>query len=131
EGNTEWPTDSRLLVALVSRVLRVGSKLARVDLPAFDSFKASRHLAAMTTLDREIDLSKGKREAPRTRRRRYQSLLWRARRTHRLLNDAVVQVEAALGRFARRPSQPQSDGGARGAAPAWGRRRARAGHREL
>jgi IS5 family transposase len=68
-----------------------------VDLPAFDSFKASRHLAVMTTLDREIDLSKGKREATRTRRRRYQSLLWRARRTHRLLNDAVVQVEAALG----------------------------------
>ena len=105
EGNTEWPTDSRLLVALVSRVLRVGARLARVDLPAFESFKASRHLAAMTTLDREIDMSKGKREATRTRRRRYQSLLWRARRTYRLLHDAVAQVEAALGSLDVLPSR--------------------------
>lgn len=104
-GNTEWPTDSRLVVALVSRVLRVGAKLARVDLPALDSFKASRHLAAMMTLDREIDLSKGKREAPRTRRQRYKSLLWRARRAHRLLDDAVVKVEAALGLLDVLPSR--------------------------
>lgn len=105
EGNTEWPTDSRLVVALVSRVLRMGAKLARVDLPAFDSFKASRHLAAMTTLDRELDLSKGKRKATRTRRQRYKSLLWRARRAHRLLHDAVVQVEAALGLLDVLPSR--------------------------
>jgi hypothetical protein len=96
EGNTVWPTDSRLLVALVSRVVRVGASLTRVHLPALESFKVRGHLAAMITLDREIDMSKGTREGTRTRRRRYQSLLWRARRAYRLLNDAVAQVEAAL-----------------------------------
>jgi hypothetical protein len=105
EANTEWPTDSRLLVALVSRALRVGASLAGVHLPAFAPPKVRHHLAAMIKLDREIDLSKGKREAPRTRRQRYQSLLWRARRTHRLLNDEVAQVEAALGSLDVPPSR--------------------------
>ncbi|MBM4320718.1 MAG: hypothetical protein FJ125_12365, partial [Deltaproteobacteria bacterium] len=50
----------------------------------------------MSTLDREIDMSKGTREGTRTRRQRYKSLLWRARRAHRLLSDAVERVEAAL-----------------------------------
>ncbi len=66
EGNTEWPTDSRLLVALVSRVARVGATLARVHLPAFTSPAVRDHLRSMTKLDREIDLSKGKRESVRT-----------------------------------------------------------------
>ena len=96
EGNTEWPTDSRLLVALVSRVLRIGASLARVHLPAFDSFKVRQHLAAMSKLDRAIDMSRGTREGTRTRWQRYKSLLWRARRAYRLLNDKVAQVEATL-----------------------------------
>jgi len=50
----------------------------------------------MSTLDREIDMSKGTREGTRTRRQRYKSLLWRARRAHRLLSDAVERIEAAL-----------------------------------
>lgn len=96
QGNTEFPTDSRLLVALVSRVLRVGASLARVHLPAFTSLKVRRHLDAMITLDRAIDMSRGTREGTRTRRQRYKSLLWRARRAQRLLNDAVARIEAAL-----------------------------------
>ncbi len=96
EGNSEWPTDSRLLVALVTRVLRVGASLAQVGLPMFESSKVRSHLAAMSTLDREIDMAKGTREGARTRRQRYKTLLWRARRSHRLLTDAVKQVEAAL-----------------------------------
>jgi IS5 family transposase len=96
EGNTVWPTDSRLLVALVSRVLRVGASLARVHLPEIDSLIVRRHLATMITLDREIDMSKGTRAGTRTRQKRYKSILWRARRAYRVLNDAVTQVEAVL-----------------------------------
>ena len=105
EGNTKWPTDSRLLVALVSRVLRVGALLDRVHLPRLESFKVRQHLAKMITLDREIDMSKGTREGTRTRRQRYQSLLWRARRVRVLLNDAVAQVEAALTKLDVLPSR--------------------------
>lgn len=105
EGNTGWPTDSRLMVALVSRVLRVGASLHRVHLPAFESPKVRRYLAAMSTLDREIDMSKGTRKGTRMRRQRYKSLLWRARRVRRLLNDAVVQVETALASLDVLPSR--------------------------
>jgi hypothetical protein len=104
-GNTKWPTDSRLLVALVSRVLRVGASLARVHLPAFKSLQAHRHLDAMITLDRQIDMSKGTREGTRARLQRYKSILWRARRARRLLNDAVTQVEAALTSLDMLPSR--------------------------
>lgn len=98
-GNTAWPTDSRLLVALVSRLLHVGASLARVHLPVFETLAASKvqqHLEAMIKLDREIDMSTGTREGKRTRRQRYKTLLWRARRASKLLNDATAQTEAAL-----------------------------------
>jgi hypothetical protein len=104
-GNTVWPTDSRLLVALVARVVRVGASLARVHLPAFKSPRVNQHLAAMIKLDRQIDMSKGTREGTRTRLKRYKSILWRARRVRTLLNDAVTQVEAALTKLDVLPSQ--------------------------
>jgi len=105
EGNTAWPTDSRLLVALVSRVVRVGASLARVHLPAFKSLTVNQHLAAMITLDREIDMAKGTREGTRKRRQRYKSLLWRARRSYKLLNAEVAKVEAALASLDMLPSR--------------------------
>lgn len=98
-GNTAWPTDSRLLVALVSRMLRVGATLPRVHLPGFEALAASKvqqHLEAMIKLDREIDMSRGTREGKRTRRQRYKSLLWRARRASKLLNAAIAKTEATL-----------------------------------
>ena len=104
-GNTVWPTDSRLLVTLVTRLLRVFASLARVHLPAFKSRTVSQHLAAMITLDRVIDMSKGTREGTRTRRKHYKSILWRARRVRTLLNEAVTQVEAALAKLDVLPSQ--------------------------
>jgi IS5 family transposase len=105
EGNTAWPTDSRLLVALVSRVVRVGASLARVHLPAFKSSTVGQHLLAMITLDRAIDMSKGTREGARTRLQRYKSLLWRARRVYKLLNAEVAQVETVLALLDVLPSR--------------------------
>lgn len=96
EGNTAWPTDSHTLVTLVERVLRVGANLPRLQLPALECPKAKKHLGAMITLDREIALAPRTKDRARARRRRYEKLLWRARRVHRLLEDAVTQAEAAL-----------------------------------
>jgi len=105
EGNTAWPTDSRLLVALGERLLRVGAALPRLDLPAIESPSARRHLSVMTQLDREIDLAPQSRDRGRTRRRRYEKLLWRARRVHTTLSDAVAEVEAALAALDVLPSR--------------------------
>ncbi len=105
EGNTAWPTDSRLLVALVERLLRVGAALPRLDLPAMEAPSVSRHLYVMTTLDREIDLAPRNGERGRVRRRRYGKLLWRARRVHETLSEAIVQVQAALALLDVLPSR--------------------------
>ena len=105
EGNTAWPTDSRLLVALVERLLRVGTALPRLELPAMDATNVAGHLYAMTTLDREIDLAPRNGERPRALRRRYGKLLWRARRVHETLSEAIVQVEQALASLDVLPSR--------------------------
>ena len=96
EGNTVWPTDSRTMVALVARVLRAGARLGRLGLPMLHSPRAQGHLEAMIKLDREIDLNRGKGERGRTRRRRYDKILWRANRVRTLLAAAVAQIETAL-----------------------------------
>jgi len=70
-------------------------RLAALD-PAANQPYQHADLDAMITLDRKIDMSRGTREGTRTRQQRYKSLLWRARRVYRLLNDAVVQAEAEL-----------------------------------
>jgi len=105
EGNTAWPTESRLMVALVARMLRVGASLPRLDLPAMESPKVSRHLFVMTALDREIDLAPQSRDRGRLRRRRYAKLLWRAGRVYDTLSEAVVRVEAALALLNVLPSR--------------------------
>ena len=105
EGNTAWPTDSRLLVALVARMLRIGASLPRLQLPPIESPKVRRHLAAMTTLDREIELMPATRERPRARRRRYEKLLWRARRVHNDLADTVADVAVKLASLDVLPSR--------------------------
>lgn len=94
EGNTEWPTDSRTMVALLARVLHVGARLDRLGLQVLHAPRAQGHLDAMIRLDREIDLNRGKRA--RERKRRYEKLLWRANRVRTVLGAAVAQVETAL-----------------------------------
>jgi len=96
KGNTAWPTDSRMLVALVERLLRVGAALPRLGLPAMVSRKVSQHLYVMTTLDRAIDLAPQSRGRARARKRMYRKLLRRAHRVHETLSQEVARIEAAL-----------------------------------
>lgn len=96
EGNTKWPTDSRLIVTLTARMLRIGAALPRLALAALAAPKAHGHLAAMAKLDREIDLMPATKERPRQRRKRYGKLLWRAQRVRVELHDAITKVEASF-----------------------------------
>ena len=105
EGNTEWPTDSRLMVGLTARLLRVGATLPRVQLPVVDSDAARSALKEMVALDREIDMSRGKKDGARARRRRYEKLLRRAKRVHRLLAAQVVPLDDRIAALDVRPSQ--------------------------
>lgn len=104
EGNTEWPTDSRLMVAFVMRLLRVGAKLGRLQLPVVDSVEVRKVLRKMVTLDREIDMSRGKKEGARDRRRRYEKLLKQAKRVRKLLEAQVAPLAGTLAGLDMRPS---------------------------
>ena len=105
EGNTEWPTDSHTLVALVARVVRVGASLPRFSLPAIASPRVRDHLVAMAKLDREIALAPQSKDRARRRRRSYQRLLWRAVRVRNILQEAVTHVEKSLASLDVLPSR--------------------------
>jgi len=75
DGNTTWPTDSRLMVDIVARLIRVGEKLGRVHLTPLDCEGLRKRLKKMTRLDLEIAFSQGKKGSKRSRRRRYEKLL--------------------------------------------------------
>lgn len=105
EGNTAWPTDSRLMVALGFRMVRIGESLARLELPALNLSETRSRLAVIKKLDREIDLAHGKKDGARTRRRRYEKLLKAAHRIHQVLAAAVADVDSALARLDVLPSR--------------------------
>ena len=75
DGNTAWPTDSRLMVDLVFRLIREGEGLKRVGLSPIKCDGIRKHLQKMVKLNREIEFSHGKKDCKRTRRRRYEKLL--------------------------------------------------------
>lgn len=104
EGNTVWPTDSRLMVDLVSRLIRVGEGLERVYLPPIDCSKIGKLLSKMVRLNREIEFSNGKKDGKRIRRRHYEKLLRMSKRIQALLTPKVVELVEAVKGLDLRPS---------------------------
>jgi hypothetical protein len=104
-GHTEWPTESRLMVALCGRLLRVGGKLDRLDLPRVGSPVARELLGEMVTLDREIDMDRNRKNSARRRRRNYEQLLKKGKRVHKILAEQVAPLAALLAALDRLPSR--------------------------
>jgi hypothetical protein len=100
-GNTAWPTDSRLMVDLVARLIRVGELLGRVQLAPIDSGMIRQLLAQMVRLNREIDFSQGKKDGQRIRTRCYKKLLRISKRIHSLLVTTHPSIPCS-GKVSRR-----------------------------
>ena len=90
DGNTTWPTDSRLMVDLVTRLIRIGEGLERVDLSPIECAKIQARLNKMIRLNREIEFSHGKKNGKRDRRRRYEKML---RMSQRILSWLTPEVD--------------------------------------
>jgi len=105
DGNTTWPTDSRLMVDFVSRMIRVGEGLERVDLSPIDCARIRKYHQKMVTLNREIEFSQGKKDGKRFRRRRYEKLLQISKRVHTLLTPKVVKLAEEAKALAVPPSR--------------------------
>lgn len=95
EGNSEWPTDSRTMVTLVARILRVGARLDRVGLPVLEADKIADLHVGMAAVAREMELDPGKKKTrARTRKRRYKKLLEQGSKVHALLAAPLMLVAA-------------------------------------
>ncbi|MEE8346580.1 MAG: transposase [Dehalococcoidia bacterium] len=105
DGNTVWPTDSRLMVDLVSRLIRVGEGLQPLHLSPIECGGLRKCLQKMVTLNREIELSHGKKGSKRTRRRRYEKLLRISQRVHTRLTPKVVELAEEAKALDVPPSQ--------------------------
>lgn len=106
EGNSEWPTDSKTMVTLVARILRVGAGLDRVGLPALEADKVAALHVGMAAIARTMELDPGKvKTRARTRKRRYKKLLDQASRAHALLAAPLMLLAAACATTELCPSR--------------------------
>ena len=105
DGNTTWPTDSRLMVDLVARLIHVGEGLERVHLSSIECDGIRKRLKKMIRLNREIEFSHGKKDGKRSRRRRYEKLLRMSRGIHNTLTPKVDKRVEEAKALDVRPSQ--------------------------
>jgi hypothetical protein len=88
EANTERPTDSTILVRLISRICTAGANLHRLDLPDMNPVGLLQQQQELRRYCRQIDFLQGKGRAEAKRRKLYFQLLRRVRRMRkRLLRD--------------------------------------------
>jgi IS5 family transposase len=107
-GNTAWPTDSGLMVDLVTRLIHIGEGLERVHLPPIESDEMRKLLSKMERWNREIEFSQGKKDSKRLRRRRYEQLLRTSKRIHASLTAKVASVAEAAEALDLRPSEKRT-----------------------
>ena len=88
EANTERPTDSTILIRLISRICTTGANLYRLDLPDMNPIGLSAQQQELRQYCQQIDFLQGKGRAEAKRRKLYFQLLRRVRRIRkRLLRD--------------------------------------------
>ncbi len=69
EANTQWPTDSGLILRLLRRVFRQGQNLEGLDVPNLAVHWSNRWLKALKKLDFEINTAKRRRSRKKLYRR--------------------------------------------------------------
>jgi hypothetical protein len=88
EANTERPTDSTILVRLISRICTTGANLHRLDLPNMNPIGLLEQQQELRHYCQQIDFLQGKGRAEAKRKKLYFQLLRRVRRLRvRLLRD--------------------------------------------
>jgi hypothetical protein len=105
EANTERPTDSTLLIRLISRICTTGANLHRLDLPDMNPIGLSAQQQELRRYCQQIDFLQGKGRAEAKRRKLYFQLLRRVRRLRkRLLRD----LESVCRKLEARTDLPPS-----------------------
>lgn len=104
-GNTEWPTDSRLTVKLLGRVLRVGHKLPKFGLPKLVSYEAERIYDRLVKIDRDLDMMKRGKNLTKRRSRRYKKVIGTGRAAYCSITNELPEIRRALVAMKAPPSR--------------------------
>jgi len=107
EGNTVWPKESQLMVDLVARLLRSGSKLHRLGMADFDEPFVRKSLGKMVSLHTQISMGTGKAGSRRERKKLYAKLLRLARKARAALEPHVARAEQEAAALDVLPSRRQ------------------------
>jgi len=91
EANTCWPTDSSIIMSLLSRVWRCGQKLKNFDLPGFTPGCVEQWLKQLKKIDFEMNCIGGKPGAAKKLRKLYSQYLDIAAK---IINRLAGQLEA-------------------------------------
>ena len=97
EANTERPTDSTILVRLISRICTTGANLHRLDLPDMNPIGLLEQQQELRRYGQQIDFLQGKGRAEAKRRKLYFQLLRRVRRIRQRLLRDLESVCRSLG----------------------------------
>ena len=105
KANTEWPTESGLVVKLVQRICRWGSHLERFGLPNFNPSGLEELQQDLRGRHREISFSSGKPKQQGKLKRLYYQLLRGGRRVCKRFERELAVVQKALIQRELLPSQ--------------------------
>lgn len=93
-ANSAWPTDSRILTALLGRAHRLGQSLDSFGIANFKAGWTPRWLKEMDALDFKIALTAGKAKSKGNRKKHYRALL---KRGEKVMNAVLSQYRNLAG----------------------------------
>jgi len=105
EANTERPTDSTMLVRLITRVCTMGGNLHRLDLPDMQQIGLLEQQDELRRMSQQIDFLNGKARAEAKRKKLYFQLL---RRVGRLRKHLPRDLESVRRNLEGRTNLPPS-----------------------
>ncbi len=99
KANTVWPTDSKMMLALLNSVYQMGQKLSLFGLPDFTKFHCEGWLKEIKQLDFEIAQVGGKPGSKRKRGKLYRRLFKRVDSMQLHLRKQLQGVQMPLGKL--------------------------------
>lgn len=111
KANSKWPTDSSLLAGLIEKGHKLGQRVSEFSdhrLPNFGQWHLERWIKEMKNLDKEINLSTGKKNAKKVRQKNYPRLYAIAEKAAGYLNKQFDEREHLFNNTAFTPSRKRS-----------------------
>jgi hypothetical protein len=104
-GNSAWPTDSGILLGLVSRLFKRGKKLHNFGIADISDRRFPNIIKIMKQLDKEISLTVRKPRSKSKRKKKYQKLLKEAGSAHKAFCEELKKVKESFIEVNIPPSQ--------------------------